>query len=182
MVDGDWPTDRDGSDPPLTRAIGDPVWDDWQTPLSAPTIPVLHLDGFDGPMVSLLDLAERQRIDLGRMSVLVLAEQFVAAVERLGDQVARERKADWLVMATRLLRSRLLFPASPDSRCTKCGSASISVQTLALQWHHPGAEQINAGAAIHSPLERLQPVDLSFRLTVAPGFQHGIANGIDVLP
>jgi segregation and condensation protein A len=76
---------------------------------------VLHLDGFDGPIDLLLNLAERQRIDLGRMSVLALAEQFVAALEQLADRVAIERRADWLVMATRLvlLRSRLLFPESP---------------------------------------------------------------------
>jgi segregation and condensation protein A len=48
-------------------------------------------------------------------SILALAEQFVAALEQLGDRVAIERKADWLIMATRLvlLRSRLLFPVSP---------------------------------------------------------------------
>ena len=106
-------------------AANDPTWDDWENPLrtpaagvpadGAPTIPVLHLDGFDGPMDLLLDLAERQRIDLGRMSVLALAEQFVAALEQLRDRVVIERRADWLVMATRLvlLRSRLLFPESP---------------------------------------------------------------------
>jgi segregation and condensation protein A len=101
-------------------AADDPTWDDLKNPLrtpaaGAPTIPVLHLDGFDGPMDLLLDLAERQRIDLGRMSVLALAEQFVAALEQLRDRVEIERRADWLVMATRLvlLRSRLLFPESP---------------------------------------------------------------------
>ena len=65
-------------------ADDDPTWDDWENPLrtpaaAAPSIPVLHLDGFDGPLDLLLDLAERQRIDLGRMSVLALAEQFAAA-------------------------------------------------------------------------------------------------------
>jgi segregation and condensation protein A len=65
----------------------------------------------------LLDLAERQRIDLGRMSVLALAEQFVAAMERVPASVPIERRADWVVLATRLvlLRSRLLFPASPEA-------------------------------------------------------------------
>jgi segregation and condensation protein A len=101
-------------------AADDPTWDDWENPLGTPaagvpTIPVLHLEGFDGPLDLLLDLAERQRIDLGRMSVLALAEQFVAALEQLRDRVVIERRADWLVMATRLvlLRSRLLFPESP---------------------------------------------------------------------
>ena len=76
---------------------------------------MLHLEGFDGPMDLLLDLAERQRIDFGRMSVRALAEQFVVAMAQLGDRVAIERRADWLVMATRLvlLRSRLLFPETP---------------------------------------------------------------------
>ena len=65
----------------------------------------------------LLDLAERQRIDFGRMSILELAEQFVAAMARLADRVTLEQRADWLVLATRLvlLRSRLLFPDSPES-------------------------------------------------------------------
>ena len=102
-------------DLPVTGLPDDPAWDEWETPVRVSAIPVLHLDGFDGPMDLLLDLAERQRIDFGRMSVLALAEQFVAALERLGGRVPIERKADWLVMATRLvlLRSRLLFPESP---------------------------------------------------------------------
>jgi len=80
-------------------------------------MPVLHLDGFDGPMDLLLDLAERQRIDFGRMSIRDLATQFVAAMERLVGRVSLERRADWLVLATRLvlLRSRLLFPVSPEA-------------------------------------------------------------------
>lgn len=93
----------------------DPIWDDWETPLTAPAVPLLHLDGFDGPMDLLLDLAERQRIDLGRMSFLALVQQFVAELEGRLRAAAIERKADWLVVAARLLllRSRLLFPANP---------------------------------------------------------------------
>ena len=91
--------------------------DEWDTPPRAPGIPVLHLDGFDGPMDLLLDLAERQRVDFGRMSVLALAEQFVAALERIAGRISIEQRADWLVLATRLvlLRSRLLFPGSPEA-------------------------------------------------------------------
>ena len=99
----------------LPPVADDPAWEDWESPLRVPAAPVLHLEGFDGPMDLLLDLAERQRIDFGRMSILALAEQFVAAMAQFGDRVAIERRADWLVMATRLvlLRSRLLFPESP---------------------------------------------------------------------
>jgi segregation and condensation protein A len=93
---------------------GDTVWDDWEIPPRTPLIPVLHLDGFDGPMDLLLDLAERQRIDLGQISVVALVEQFVATFERLAAHVLPERRAEWLVLAAQLvlLRSRLMFPAT----------------------------------------------------------------------
>ena len=109
----------------LNPAADDPRWDDWENPLrvpgarvpatGTPAAPMLHLEGFDGPIDLLLDMAERQRIDFGCMSILAFAEQFVAAMAQLGDRVAIERRADRLVMATRLvlLRSRLLFPESP---------------------------------------------------------------------
>jgi len=108
--------------PPAAHgAIGD--WEDdalWEARGARgqpPAVPVLHLDGFDGPMDLLLDLAERQRIDLGRLSIVVLVEQFLSTVEALRHRVALERRADWLVMATRLvlLRSRLLCPESPEA-------------------------------------------------------------------
>ena len=97
--------------------VRDPPRDDWETPTRTPPMPVLHLEGFDGPMDLLLDLAERQRIDLGRMSVQALAEQFVAAMGQLVGAVPLERRAAWLVLASRLvlLRSRLLFPRNPEA-------------------------------------------------------------------
>ena len=52
-------------------------------PPRVPATPELHLDGFDGPIDLLLELAEQQRIDLGRVSIVDLAEQFVAALARL---------------------------------------------------------------------------------------------------
>ena len=106
--------------------------DDWDTPPRVPAVPELHLDGFDGPMDLLLDLAERQRIDLGRMSVLDLVEQFVAAMDRLAGRVTIERQADWLVLATRLvlLRSRLLFSASPQEAVTAEQDAAAEEQLL----------------------------------------------------
>ncbi len=95
----------------------EPLWDDWERPPRVlATALELHLNGFDGPLDLLLDLAERQRIDLGRISMLDLVEQFGAALDRLCDRVPLERRADWLVLATRLvlLRSQLLLPASPE--------------------------------------------------------------------
>ena len=97
-------------------ATGDALWDDWNTPLRAPVTPLLHLDGYEGPMELLLDLAGRQRIDLGQLSILSLIEQFLAELDGRLRQVAIERRADWIVVASRLvlLRSRLLAPASPE--------------------------------------------------------------------
>jgi segregation and condensation protein A len=110
-VDGD-----NGGGPTAAIEVMDLAWED-DRPVRMPAIPMLHLDGFDGPMDLLLDLVERQRIDLGRMSILILVEQFLAASDQLRDHVAIERRADWLVMAARLvlLRSRLLFPESPEA-------------------------------------------------------------------
>jgi segregation and condensation protein A len=108
-----------GDDVALSPALptGDALWDDWDVPPRVPSAPVLHLDGFDGPIDLLLDLAERQRLDLGRISLVALVDQFVNASARLAPHVTIERRADWLVMATRLvlLRSRLLFPATPEA-------------------------------------------------------------------
>ncbi len=88
-----------------------------ETPLAAPAVPLLHLDGFDGPMDLLLDLAERQRIDLGRLSIFELAQQFIAELEGRLSAVAIERRADWVVVAARLmqLRSKLLLPADSET-------------------------------------------------------------------
>jgi segregation and condensation protein A len=120
-VDGD-----NGGGPTAAIEVMDLAWEDDRpvrmpaagAPAAGmPATPMLHLDGFDGPMDLLLDLVERQRIDLGRMSILILVEQFLAASDQLRDHVAIERRADWLVMAARLvlLRSRLLFPESPEA-------------------------------------------------------------------
>lgn len=73
---------------------------------------VLDLDGYEGPIDLLLALAREQKLDLARISILALAEQyldFIAAQPRLDLAVA----ADWLVMAAVLawLKSRLLLPA-----------------------------------------------------------------------
>jgi segregation and condensation protein A len=109
-------------------------WDDWEQPerRSSADIPTLHLDGFDGPMDLLLDLAERQRVDLGQMSILALADQFAAALEALGDRVPIERRADWVVLATRLvlLRTRLLFPASPEAAADAEREAQAEIQRI----------------------------------------------------
>ena len=132
MADTDAGRAGQGALPSPGGPTGDPLWDDSDTPPRVPTIPDLHLDGFDGPLDLLLDLAERQRIDLGRLSIAALATQFVAALERLAGRVALERRADWLVMATHLvlLRSRLLFPATPEAAAEAEREAAAEARRL----------------------------------------------------
>jgi segregation and condensation protein A len=72
---------------------------------------IVNLDGFEGPLDLLLDLARRQKVDLGRISILRLAEQYLAYLEsqRAGDLPVA---AEYLVMAAWLayLKSQLLLP------------------------------------------------------------------------
>ncbi|HQT75931.1 MAG: segregation/condensation protein A [Rhodospirillales bacterium 20-64-7] len=76
---------------------------------------VLRLEGFEGPMDLLLDLARAQKVDLAKISILALVEQFLAVIEG-ARRVRLELAADWLVMAAWLtwLKSRLLVPALAD--------------------------------------------------------------------
>ena len=83
-------------------------------------------------MELLLDLAGRQRVDLGRLSILELIGQFLAELDGRLRQVAIERRADWLVTASHLvlLRSRLLAPASPEAAATARSDADAELRRL----------------------------------------------------
>jgi len=82
----------------------------------APDSLVLHLDGFDGPLDLLLDLARTQKVDLARISILALVEQYLVVIEG-ARRLRLELAADWLVMAAWLtwLKSRLLIPDAPEA-------------------------------------------------------------------
>jgi segregation and condensation protein A len=77
---------------------------------------ILRLDGFEGPLDLLLDLARGQKVDLARISILDLVEQYLALVEG-ARRVRLELAADWLVMAAWLawLKSRLLLPDGAEA-------------------------------------------------------------------
>ena len=95
--------------------------DEWEQPRRSPrpnAPPVLAVDGFEGPLDWLLDLARTRRIDLARLSIAALIEAFEDALTTAlaaSDMQAATlgRWGDWLVMAAdlTLLRSRLLVPA-----------------------------------------------------------------------
>jgi segregation and condensation protein A len=73
---------------------------------------LLSLDGFEGPLDLLLDLARTQKVDLARISIVALVDQYLSIVEG-ARKIRLELAADWLVMAAWLtwLKSRLLLPA-----------------------------------------------------------------------
>jgi segregation and condensation protein A len=72
---------------------------------------VVALDGFEGPLDVLLILARTQKVDLAKISVLALAEQYLVFIAQ-AQKLRLELAADYLVMAAWLayLKSRLLLP------------------------------------------------------------------------
>ena len=72
---------------------------------------VVDLDGYEGPLDVLLGLAREQKVDLKRISILQLADQYLAFVER-ARRINLEIAAEYLVMAAWLayLKSKLLLP------------------------------------------------------------------------
>jgi len=75
---------------------------------------VVDVAGFEGPLDLLLHLARNQKVDLSRISILALAEQYLAFIERVR-ALRLELAADYLVMAAWLafLKSKLLIPKQP---------------------------------------------------------------------
>jgi len=82
---------------------------------AAPAL-VVTLEGFEGPLDLLLDLARAQKVDIARISILSLVDQYLAVIEG-ARRVRLEIAADWLVMAAWLawLKSRLLLPEDPEA-------------------------------------------------------------------
>lgn len=109
--------------------VGD--WEAPDAPASADAF-VVGVDGFEGPLDLLLALARTQKVDLAKISVLELVEQylvFIHAAQKLKLEVA----ADYLVMAAWLafLKSRLLLPRAIDEADTQ--SAEEMAQRLSFR-------------------------------------------------
>lgn len=106
----------DGKDQRKARAVPfEKLWadNDESRGVSEPAL-VVDVDGFEGPLDLLLHLARTQKVDLSRISVLALAEQYIAFVEQ-ARRLRLELAADYLVMAAWLafLKSKLLIPKQP---------------------------------------------------------------------
>src|SRR5215470_14469314 len=94
---------------------------------------VLDLDGFEGPIDVLLTLARDQKVDLAKISILELADQYLAFIQR-ARQLRLEIAADYLVMAAWLayLKSRLLLP-EPEGEGEPTGAELAAALAFQLQ-------------------------------------------------
>lgn len=106
---------------------------------------LVDVDGFEGPLDLLLELARRQKVDLHKISVLALAEQYLAFVEE-ARRVRLELAADYLVMAAWLayLKSRLLLPEPPkgDEPAAADLAAALALRLRRLEAIRKAAEQL----------------------------------------
>jgi segregation and condensation protein A len=94
---------------------------------------VVDLAGFEGPLDLLLHLARTQKVDLTRISVLALAEQYIAFIDK-ARKIRIELAADYLVMAA-YLKSRLLIPkqAKDDGPSGEEMAASLAFRLKRLE-------------------------------------------------
>jgi segregation and condensation protein A len=95
---------------------------------------VVDVEGFEGPLDLLLGLARTQKVDLAKISVLALAQQyldFISEARRLRLEIA----ADYLVMAAWLayLKSKLLLPPEPSEEGEPSGAELAALLAFRLQ-------------------------------------------------
>ncbi|OIN87251.1 MAG: hypothetical protein AUJ12_02490 [Alphaproteobacteria bacterium CG1_02_46_17] len=93
---------------------------------------LLHLDTFEGPIDVLLQLARDQKVDLTQISILQLARQYLAFIDR-AQALSLDIAAEYLVMAAWLayLKSKLLLPKQESTE--EEPSAEMMAEALAFQ-------------------------------------------------
>ena len=130
-----------------------PIADDWgddrlgTADRMAAEALIVDVDGFEGPLDLLLMLSRTQKVDLRKISVLDLANQYLVFVER-AQALRIELAADYLVMAAWLtfLKSRLLLPPEPgeDGPSAEDLAAHLAYQLERLQAMREAAARLMA--------------------------------------
>ncbi|MEM7067499.1 MAG: ScpA family protein [Pseudomonadota bacterium] len=94
----------------------------------------MDVDGFEGPLDLLLELSRRQKVDLSKISMLALAEQYLEFIEDVR-KLRIELAADYLVMAAWLafLKSKLLLPADETDEGELTGEEMAAQLAFRLQ-------------------------------------------------
>lgn len=106
---------------------------------------VVDVEGFEGPLDLLLALARQQKVDLAKISILALANQYLAFIEE-ARKLRLELAADYLVMAAWLayLKSRLLLPetSGPDGMSAEDMATALAYRLRRLEAFRQVAEQL----------------------------------------
>jgi segregation and condensation protein A len=94
----------------------------------------VDLEGYEGPIDVLLALAREQKVDITRISILALAEQYIAFIAQ-AKRVRLEIAADYLVMAAWLayLKSRLLLPTPSEDKAEPTAADMAAALAFQLQ-------------------------------------------------
>src|ERR1700716_3291060 len=104
---------------------------------------IVNLEGFEGPLDLLLSLARDQKVDLRRISMVALVDQYLAHVAQ-ARRLRLELAADYLVMAAWLayLKSRLLLPEppTPDGPSAEDMATALANRLRRLEAIPAGAE------------------------------------------
>jgi segregation and condensation protein A len=128
------------TEPPMAEEPNEPAalsdWDsgDDRIELGPNDRLMVDVEGFEGPLDLLLALARTQKVDLAKISVLALAQQylhFIAEARALRLEIA----ADYLVMAAWLafLKSKLLLPAEPSEEGEPTGAELAALLAFRLK-------------------------------------------------
>ena len=133
---------------------------------------LLQLEGFEGPLDLLLDLARAQKVDLAKISILSLVEQYLAVIEG-ARRIRLELAADWLVMAAWLtwLKSRLLLPEGSEA----AEEAEVAADVLAARLRD--LQAIRAGAVWLAAPAAARPGRVRARRTRGPHRDRPLAAG-----
>jgi len=110
------------------------------------------VDGFEGPLDLLLTLARNQKVDIAKISILKLADQYLDFIES-AKKMNLELAADYLVMAAWLayLKSRLILPQPPNAD----GEPTVDELATRLRWRLQRLEAMRAAAARLMGADRL---------------------------
>ncbi|MES2254419.1 MAG: ScpA family protein [Pseudomonadota bacterium] len=113
---------------------------------------VVTVDGFEGPLDLLLTLARNQKVDIAKISVLKLADQYLEFIEA-AKKINLELAADYLVMAAWLayLKSRLVLPQEKAPE----GEPSADEMATRLRWRLQRLDAMRAAATRLMNRERL---------------------------
>ncbi len=125
------------------------LFEEDQTPVPEGAALVLNLEGFEGPIDLLLTLARDQKVDLTKISILALAEQYLSFIQE-ARRLQLEIAADYLVMAAWLayLKSRLLLPEPESDDDEPTGeemAAALQFQLQRLEAMRESGQKLFAG-------------------------------------